>query len=137
MEIRNLLETDYPAIYALCLKNNYLSYLFSSFDTFSSFIEFNPSTCLVVLEKDTIIGILIASYDGLKCSIYHILVDSEYRRLGYGSKLLQALDKACEDKKCTNIGVSTYSTNEAFRKFMKYNSYFNRDDFTYFSRNIL
>ena len=84
-----------------------------------------------------IIGILLASYDGLKCTIYHILVDNEYRRLGYGSKLLQALDKACKDKKCVNIGVSTYATNDAFRKFMKYNSYFNRDDFTYFTRNIL
>ncbi|MBR3839891.1 MAG: GNAT family N-acetyltransferase [Erysipelotrichales bacterium] len=137
MEIRKLSDTDYAVIYALCTRNNYLSELFTSYDIFSSFIELNPSTCFVAIENNTIIGILIASYDGLKCTIYHILIDNEFRRLGYGSKLLHALDNACKEKNCKNITLSTYSTNEVFRKFMKYNSYFSREDLINYSRTIL
>ena len=73
MEILRITENDYPRIYSLWVKNNVSMEIDMSYESISKFITINPSTCLMIVDNDEIIGTLFAGFDGAKYTIYHIL----------------------------------------------------------------
>lgn len=128
MEIRTMNESDYPRLYALWIKNNISTEIPNDYEWIVKFLKKNPQTCLLLLENDVVIGSLLAGFDGYQCTIHQILIDISYRRLGYGSKLLKHLKELCKTMNCRKLTISTYTSNDVFRKFMKYNSFIQRED---------
>ena len=137
MQITKIQITDYPQMYSFWIKNSVFMELDMSFESISAFVERNKNTCLLIKNNENIIGTLLASYDGFKCHIYHIVIDIDYRRNGYGTKLINKLKEYCTEEKCSKITISTYKTNDHLRKFLKQNLYNERDDFSLYVRHII
>ena len=56
-------------------------------------LRFDPSALLLAEVDETLIGSVIAGWDGWRAHLYRLAVRSEFRRRGVGSALLQAAEQ--------------------------------------------
>lgn len=56
-------------------------------------IEKNPTSCLVGIENNNIIGTSMGVFNGRRAWIYHLAVDPAFQHKGYGSQLLKATEE--------------------------------------------
>ena len=69
----------------------------------SAYLERNPGFSFVALNEDKIVGAILCGHDGRRGIIHHLAVDSRYRKLGIGKKLLRL---SLEQLKASNIKKS-------------------------------
>lgn len=56
----------------------------------AKYLQRNPSTSFVTLEEKTVVGVILAGYDGRRGYIHHTAVDPHYRRQGIRKAVLVA-----------------------------------------------
>jgi ribosomal protein S18 acetylase RimI-like enzyme len=71
----------------------------------------------VALERDTVVGTVMAGYDGHRGWIYSVAVASSHRRCGIGSQLVRAAEKALIDRGCVKINLQILEGNESVAHF--------------------
>ncbi len=128
MEIKKISASDYPRLYALWSANEIPRIFGDSYDEFDAYLQASKQLSYILIENNEIIGDLIATYDGVSITIYHILIDKNHRLLGYGSKLMEQLVSDAKELSYYEITLKTYTTNTGFMKFMKANNITVRDD---------
>jgi ribosomal protein S18 acetylase RimI-like enzyme len=101
----------------------------------AAFIQRNPSTCLLMKSGDTIIGTVLGGFDGRRGYIYHLAVHSDYRRRGYGRKLLQEVVAKLEVLKAGKIHLFVLKSNEEAILFYEKQDWIKRHDIEAFSFN--
>lgn len=69
-------------------------------DGISAFLERNPGFSFIAELDGNIIGAVLCGHDGRRGCIYHLAVDTTYRRSGIGRKLLRL---SVEQLKASNI----------------------------------
>ncbi|WP_441247715.1 GNAT family N-acetyltransferase [Kitasatospora sp. McL0602] len=55
-------------------------------------IDRDPDALIVATRDDTIVGTVIAGFDGWRCHLYRLAVDPAHRRQGIGTALLAAAE---------------------------------------------
>jgi ribosomal protein S18 acetylase RimI-like enzyme len=55
-------------------------------------IDSDPSALIVAVDDGSIVGSVIAAWDGWRGSVYRLVVAPSHRRLGLGGRLLQAAE---------------------------------------------
>lgn len=99
-------------------------------------IERNPSTCLVLKYQDSIIGTVLGGFDGRRGYIYHLVVHKDFRRQGYGKKLLQEAVKQLEALGADKINLFVLKSNPEAEGFYEKLGWIKRSDIEVFSLNL-
>lgn len=69
----------------------------------TAYLERNPGFSFVAVYEGKVIGAILCGHDGRRGIIHHLAVDSRYRRLGIGKKLLRL---SLEQLRASNIKKS-------------------------------
>lgn len=71
----------------------------------------------VAVDGETVVGTIMAGYDGHRGWIYSVAVDPARRRAGIGSRLVQAAEQALAERGCVKINLQIATGNERVAAF--------------------
>jgi N-acetylglutamate synthase len=120
IEIRNLSIDDYDAVRALwqSVMPGSLSEA-DSRDGIRRFLERNPSSSLVAVQGDAIVGAVLGGHDGRRGWIHHLAVAERARRAGIGKKLLTECLKRLGEAGIDKCHVLVFTSNAAGNGFWR------------------
>ena len=87
------------------------------------FLSRNPGLSLVAEGNDEVIGVVLCSHDGRRGYLHHLAVDSRYRRMGLGSKLVQECLLLLDREGITKCNIFILEHNESGIAFWKHNGF--------------
>lgn len=139
MFIRAMREDDYPSVRTLweSCKGMGLNDVDDSLEGISRFLARNPTTCLVALEEDRIVGSILVGYDGRRAYVYHLAVDPSYRRRGVGRNLVESALSQLSELGATKVSLVVFSGNDAGNAFWERLGFRERQDLTYRDRALV
>lgn len=82
-------------------------------------IQRDSDLFLVADFQEEIIGVVIGGYDGRRGMIYHLAVDKEFRRIGVGTALMEALEGRLREKGCLRSYLMVRKDNAAAQFYEK------------------
>lgn len=91
----------------------------------------NPKTSFVAIEKNKVIGAIMAGHDGYRGFIHHTAVAKQYRKQGIGEKLVDASLKAIKNEGVNKVVLVVFQTNELGNAFWEKQGFKVRDDLCY------
>ena len=138
IEYRIMDISDYEQVYRLWLScaGMGLNNLDDSKDGIKRFLDRNPDTCFVALDKEKIIGVIIAGNDGRRGYIYHTAVDPEQRHRGVATRLVNEAMGALKALGINKTALVVFSKNEGGNAFWEKNGFTSRDDLVYRNKTI-
>ena len=139
MTIRTMREGDYSSVRALweSCEGMGLNDVDDSAEGFTRFLAHNPTTCLVAVEGDRIVGAILVGYDGRRAYVYHLAVDPLCRRRCVGRELVEAAMSRLGELGATKAALVVFSRNEAGNAFWEGMGFRERGDLTYRDRTLV
>lgn len=133
MNIREMTETDYDQVYQLWLScvGMGLNDLDDSKEGVARFLQRNPQTCLVAVENQIIIGVILVGSDGRRAYIYHTAVHPSYRRRGIARKLVETVLIVLDELKIHKVALVVFKRNAEGNKFWEKLGFSVREDLIY------
>ena len=131
--IRPMTIADYDAVYQLWLscKGMGLNNLDDSRKGIAVFLKRNPTTCLVAVEKNMILGVLLAGHDGRRGYIYHTAVHPDFRHRGIGQQLVDQGLAALQKEGIHKVALVVFDRNQAGNDFWEKRGFTVREDLIY------
>jgi ribosomal protein S18 acetylase RimI-like enzyme len=80
-------------------------------------LEFEPELFLVGEKDGRLVAAVMAGYDGVRGWIYHLAVDPDERRQGFGKKMMQAAEEMMMSLGCPKVNLQIRSSNEGVIEF--------------------
>lgn len=81
-------------------------------ESLRNFMERNPSTCLVLREKEHLIGTVLGGFDGHRGYIYHLAVHPDYQGRGYGKALFSRVTRELRSLGAPKIHLFVFRDNQ-------------------------
>jgi predicted N-acetyltransferase YhbS len=76
-------------------------------------LRIQPELLLVAeLAGGSIVGALIAGFDGVRGWLYHLAVAPEHRRRGFATQLVRAAEQGLRDLGCAKVNLQVRATNQ-------------------------
>jgi ribosomal protein S18 acetylase RimI-like enzyme len=63
-------------------------------------LNYSPDLFLVAVANEKIVGTVIGAYDGRRGIIYHLAIETHYRKSGIGKALMQEVESRLKGKGC-------------------------------------
>jgi len=88
VEYRALSVADYPRMCELWLSDGVeVDPRYDTKDSVLSFLSRNRGYCFAAVSEDVVIGFIMVGCDGRSARVYHLVVDSDWRREGIAHEL--------------------------------------------------
>jgi ribosomal protein S18 acetylase RimI-like enzyme len=71
-----------------------------------------PELLLVGEFAGTIVGAVMAGFDGVRGWIYHLAVAPEHRRRGFATRLVRSAERGLRDLGCTKVNLQIRAENQ-------------------------
>lgn len=138
MEIRKMEMDDYDEVYRLWISTPGmgLNDLDDSREGIEKYLSRNPNTCLVAVQENHIVGIILSGHDGRRGYIYHTAVAGEFRKQGIGSALAEAALKALKAEGIHKTALVVFSGNENGNHFWEKLGFEVREDLVYRNKSF-
>mgnify|MGYP002245021599 CR=1 FL=1 len=68
-----------------------------------TFLKRNPTTSVVAVEDDKIVGAILCGHDGRRGCLYHVCVDEAYRMRGIGKAMVVFAMEALKTEGINNV----------------------------------
>lgn len=136
IDIRPMTMADYDAIVALwrSLPGMGLSGADEP-EEVERFIARNPETSLVLTRDDVVIGGVLGGFDGRRGYLYHLAVRKEDQGQGYGTMLMDELERRFRDLGAMRIHLMIYTDNTAV-EFYRKRGWWVRDELDIMSKDL-
>lgn len=136
VEIRLLKTSDYSAIFDLWKNTSGMGLrsIDDSEEGIKRFLLRNPNTNFVAVVDEKIVGVIMAGNDGRRGYIYHLAVQTEYRRRGIASVLVKKCLIALENEEINKAALVVFSDNKSGNSFWQKLGFIEREDLVY--RNL-
>ena len=92
------------------------------------FLKRNPDTCFVAIEKEKIVGVIMAGHDGRRGYIYHTAVKPTNRKQGIGKELVENVIKSMYSLGIIKVALVVFDKNEVGNAIWKKQAYTVRND---------
>ncbi len=86
-------------------------------------LEFDDGLFFVAVDDQSVVGTIMAGYDGHRGWIYSMAISPNYRNQGLGSKLLFFAEEKLSKRGCVKINLQILQDNKAVEKFYLQNGY--------------
>ncbi len=138
LKIRTIKESDYEDLLELWKRAGlHLKTISDSFDGFSIMIRRNPETCLVGLLDNKIIASVLGGFDGRRGYIWHLAVDPQFQKKGYGKQMMEAVENKFKEMGVVKIHLTVERTNASVVSFYKHLNWYIRDDLIMMSKDLI
>lgn len=134
MELRTMVPRDYDKVYTLwkSIKRFGIRSVDDSREGIDAFLKRNPTTSVVAIENDEVVGSILCGYDGRYGYMYHVCVKEEYRRRGIGKQMVVFCMKALQDLHINKIALIAFTSNDAGNAFWHQIGWKHREDLNYY-----
>ena len=134
MELRTMVPGDYDKVYALwkSIKGFGIRSVDDSREGIEAFLKRNPTTSVVAIEDDEIIGSILCGYDGRYGYMYHVCVKEPNRRQGIGKQMVVFCMRALKELKINKIALIAFISNDAGNAFWHQIGWKHREDLNYY-----
>ena len=111
--LRTMVATDFEEVHALWMQIN--GFAIRSIDDSKEgilrFIKRNPTTSIVAVAEDHIIGYILCGHDGRQGCFYHVCVAKEYRKHGIGKAMATACMRRLQEEHINKISLVAFKDN--------------------------
>lgn len=135
--IRKIRSSDFDQVYLLWGKAGIsVASKEKELYDFQMITKMNPSSCLVFTDNGQIAGVVLGTFNGRRGWIYHLAVDPKYQHKGYGSMLLEEVEKTLKNIGAHKINLGVFLSNSKMISFYKKNGYEIMNDAIYLTKSI-
>lgn len=134
MTIRPMTIEDYPEVKDLwmTIKGFAIRSIDDSEEGVSIFLRRNPTTSVVAIEDDKIVGCILCGHDGRRGCLYHVCVHENYRRHGIGKSMVVACMQALKEERVNKVSLIAFTRNDIGNAFWNCIGWTKREDLNYY-----
>lgn len=134
IQIRPMAEADYENVYNLwmSIKGFGIRSIDDSKEGVTRFIRRNPTTSMVAVDADRIVGAILCGHDGRRGYFYHVCVHADYRKQGIGKAMAVACMRALQAEQINKVSLVAFKSNEVGNQFWKSVDWTFREDLNYY-----
>jgi ribosomal protein S18 acetylase RimI-like enzyme len=99
-------------------------------------LQRDPDLFMVAESRGSLIGTIIGGFDGRRGMIYHLTVDSAYRKRGIGSLLMDEVERRLKAKGCLKCYLMVAEDNEDAMRFYERRDWERMDTITTFGKEL-
>ncbi len=117
--LRAMAKEDYEQVHALWerMSGFVVRSLDDSYPYIARFLERNPTTSVVALDNDRIVGSILCGHDGRQATFYHVCVEPEYRKHGLGRSMVKFCLSALVEEGISKAMLVAFNDNEGGNAF--------------------
>lgn len=132
--IRVMTIEDYDSVYKLWkkIKGFGIRSVDDSRSGVEQFLRRNPTTSVVAVEDDKIVGAILCGHDGRRGCLYHVCVDPEYRMRGIGKSMVVFAMEALKKEKINKVSLIAFTKNDIGNAFWNEIGWTKRPDLNYY-----
>lgn len=129
---------DYNGVYALWMTIHGFGIrsIDDSREGVEKFLKRNPTTSVVAVDGDTIVGSILCGHDGRRACFYHVCVAESYRKQGIGKKMAAFAQEALKKEGINKVGLQAFKTNERGNLFWRKLRWTERTDLNYYDLSL-
>lgn len=99
-------------------------------------VTMNPASCLVLIKSKKIIGGILGTFNGRRGWIYHLAVHPDFQQEGYGSLLLEKVEKELKKLGAHRVHLGVSYKNLKVLPFYEKSGYKVVNDALWLGKNI-
>lgn len=96
------------------------------------FLKRNPTTSMVAVEDERIVGALLCGHDGRRGCLYHVCVASDYRLRGIGKAMVGRAMEALKKEHINKVSLIAFTKNDIGNAFWNEIGWTKREDLNYY-----
>ena len=134
MTVRTMTIEDYRGVYDLwmTIKGFAIRSIDDSKVGVERFLKRNPTTSVVAIEDDKIVGSILCGHDGRRGCLYHVCVHEDYRMRGIGKSMVVHCMKELEKEHISKVSLIAFTQNDIGNAFWKEIGWTKREDLNYY-----
>ena len=134
IQIRPMTEADYDKVYELwmTIKGFGIRSIDDSKEGVRRFIRRNPTTSMVAVEGERVIGAILCGHDGRRGCFYHVCVHTDYRKQGIGKAMAVSCMRALQAEQINKVSLIAFKNNEVGNRFWRSVGWTFREDLNYY-----
>jgi len=103
---------------------------------FISMHKLNPDLMTVLLKNGKIIGSILGAFDGRTATVHRLAILPEYQNKGYGSMLMEYLEKQLKDRGIMKLALQVHVSNKKVIDYYKKKGFKDMDYVVGFYRDL-
>ena len=134
IQIREMVMEDYGQVHSLwkTIRGFGIRSIDDSREGVERFLRRNPSTSVVAVDENRIVGAILCGHDGRRGCFYHVCVHDDYRKQGIGKAMAVFAMKALQKEQINKVSLIAFKKNEVGNHFWKRVGWTFRDDLNYY-----
>lgn len=105
-------------------------------DQIAAYLARNPGLSFLAVDGPKVVGAVLGGHDGRRGYIHHLAVDDDYRRRGFGRRLVEKCLAALEEKGIQKCHLFIFHENERGIAFWQSEGWTLRRDITVMSKHL-
>lgn len=132
--IRVMTQEDYDEVYQLwtSIKGFAIRSIDDSKEGVSIFLKRNPTTSVVAVEDEKVVGSILCGHDGRRGCCYHVCVAPDYRRRGIGKSMVAHAMEALYKENINKVSLIAFTKNDVGNAFWNQIGWTRREDLNYY-----
>ncbi len=94
----------------------------------------DPEFFLVAQENGSLVGTVLGTWDGRRGWIHHLAIRPDKQRSGFGTMIINELEKRMKKKGVLKVNAIVYRTNKKSIDFFKKNGYEHHEEDLFFGK---
>ncbi len=96
------------------------------------FLMRNPTTSVVAVEDEIVVGAILCGHDGRRGCLYHVCVNPAYRRRGIGKAMVVFCMDALRQEQINKVSLIAFTKNDIGNAFWNKMGWTKRQDLNYY-----
>ena len=119
IQIRTMTIEDYDEVFALwkTIRGFAIRSIDDSFAGIEKFLKRNPTTSVVAMAGERIIGTILCGHDGRCGYFYHVCVHGDFRKENVGERMVEAAKAALKAEDICRVNLVAFKKNKAGNAF--------------------
>lgn len=136
--LRVMKPEDYEGVYQLwcSIKGFSIRSLDDSKEGVTVFLHRNPTTSVVAVDGEKIVGAILCGHDGRRGCLYHVCVREDYRKNGIGKKMANFCLDALRKEGINKVSLIAFKKNEVGNRFWRKVLWTFREDLNYYDYTL-
>ncbi len=132
--IRTMTIDDYNDVRSLwmSIKGFAIRSVDDSREGVEKFIKRNPTTSVVAVEDNKIVGAILCGHDGRRGCLYHVCVAEGYRMRGIGKSMVVFCMNALKEEHINKVSLIAFTKNDIGNAFWRQIGWTKREDLNYY-----